>query len=113
MQVNILNKLKNIISFRTSSKEIQYKEAMDILKEHTDAILLDVRSHQEFCEGHLSGAINIPIYDLAKNINKNVKNKDNIIIVYCSSGARSKKAIKVLDDLCYTNVYAIKGGIEI
>ena len=113
MQLNILNKLKNIISFRTSSKEIQYKEAMDILKEHTNSVLLDVRSHQEFCEGHLPNAINIPIYDLAKNVGKNIKDKNTIIIAYCSSGARSKKALKILDNLCYTNAYAIKGGIEI
>lgn len=110
--MNIINKIKRIILFRTSSKEINFNEAMDIIKKHTDAILLDVRSQQEFSEGHLPGAICIPVYNLSKNIGKIVKNRDNIIIVYCQTGSRSKKATKILDDLCYTNVYSIKGGLE-
>ncbi len=111
--MNIINKVKRIILFRTSSKEIEQKEALDILKKHPNAILIDVRSSQEFNEGHLAGTINLPVYDIAKNIGKIVTNRDNIIILYCSVGIRSKKAAKILDDLCYTNVYTIKDGAKI
>ncbi len=110
--MNIINKVKRIIFYRTSSKEIQYKEAMEIIKKHSDAILLDVRSVQEFYEGHLPGAICIPVYDLANNIAKIAKDREQIIIIYCQTGARSKKAAKILDDLCYTNVYTIKNGLN-
>lgn len=110
--MKFLDKIKGIILFRTSSKEISYEEAMEIIREHPDAMLIDVRSIQEFSEGHLLGAISIPVYDLAQNITRVIKNRDNIIILYCRTGARSKKAAKILADLCYTNVYTIKGGLE-
>lgn len=110
--MNILNKIKKIIPFRTSGKEISYEEALEIIKNNPETVLLDVRSKQEFQEGHLPGAISIPVYDLAKNVGGQIKKRDNLIIVYCKTGARSKKAAKILADLCYTNVYIIKGGLE-
>ena len=110
--MNFLNRIRKIISFRTSSKEISYQEAMEIICKNPTVTLIDVRSEQEFKEGHLPGAILIPVYDLARNISKTVMCRDNVIIVYCQTGARSKKAAKILADLCYTNVYTIKGGLE-
>ena len=74
--------------------------------------LIDVRSNQEYEEGHLSGAINIPVYNIENEIEKKVKNKNDIIILYCSSGNRSKEAKKILEKLGYENVYNLKGGIE-
>lgn len=112
IKLNIFDKVKKIILFRTSSKEISYKEALEIIKDNPETILLDVRSIQEFQEGHLPGAISIPVYDLARDIGRKITKRDNLIIVYCQTGGRSKKAAKILADLCYTNVYIIKGGLE-
>ena len=75
-----------------------------------DYYIIDVRSKKEFEEGHLNGAINIPSFNIKRNINKINTNKK--ILVYCQSGERSKKALKILEDAGVKNVYNLKGGIE-
>ena len=57
------------------------------------------------------GSINIPVYDLEKNA-QNKLNLGSIIIVYCSAGIRSKRAIQILRKLGYRNLYNIEGGVE-
>lgn len=109
--MKLLEKIKGVISFRCLNQEISYEEAIKIVKEHPETALIDVRSRQEFNEGHLNGAISIPVYDINK-ISQIIKNRDNIIILYCQTGARSKRAAKILADLCYTNVYTIRKGLE-
>lgn len=91
----------------------------DIKKEELDvyikkrAIIIDVRSPQEYREGHVDGAISIPDYQIKRDIKKYVKNKDEIIVVYCSTGHRSQKAQRILEDIGYTNVYNVYEGIII
>ena len=109
--MNLLEKIKGIIQVRCLSTEISYEEAIKIITEHPETVLIDVRSKQEFNEGHLNGAICIPVYDINK-INQIVKNRDNIIILYCQTGTRSKKAARILANLCYTNVYTIRKGLD-
>lgn len=75
------------------------------------AILIDVRSPQEFNEGHLEGAISIPEYEFKRKIEMKIKNKDAIIIVYCNSGRRSRRAADILRKLGYTNVYNLSQGV--
>ena len=77
-----------------------------------EIVLLDVRSPQEYAEGHLDRAILIPLYDLKSKVSNIIKNKNDIIIVYCMIGKRSKKAIQILNVLGYKNLYHIKGGIN-
>ena len=69
------------------------------------AIIIDVRSPQEYNEGHISGSISIPEYEMKKNAENLLENKEENIIVYCSSGTRSREAQKILQKLGYTNVY--------
>ena len=92
-------------------ENITIKEMLEILKTNSNAVLLDVRSSQEYIEGHIRGSINIPGYDIEKQA-KNKLNKDSIIIVYCSAGIRSKRAIQILEKLGYENLYNVEGGIE-
>lgn len=94
------------------NREISYIQAKEILKENLTGILLDVRSEQEHREYHLNGDICIPLYELHSKIEKMVQNKETIIVTYCQSGARSKKAVDLLEKLGYKNVYDIKGGID-
>ncbi|CDA31204.1 rhodanese domain-containing protein [Clostridium sp. CAG:492] len=68
-------------------------------------IIVDVRSEQEFKEGHINGAINIPLYKVKSDFQKKVKNKNEYIVLYCTSGIRSKKAQNILISMGYTNVY--------
>lgn len=79
------------------------------LKQYT---IIDVRSRREFSEGHINGAINIPLPELNKNINRYVASKNKNILVYCQKGSRSKRAAQILDDMGYTSVFNLKGGIE-
>ena len=67
-------------------------------------LLVDVRSPQEFRDGHLKDAINIPYKVIGEHIGLHVKNKDETIIVYCRSGRRSSIAKGSLENIGYTNV---------
>ena len=82
------------------------------LKEYAEAenaVLLDVRTPQEYGEGHIPGSKNVPLQTLDK-VRLVVENKDAELFVYCYSGARSKQAAVVLGQMGYTNVQNI-GGI--
>lgn len=88
-------------------KEVNFEEIN--LNEY---ILIDVRSRREFRENHLNGAINIPLPDVKRNIEKIIKNKNKKVLVYCQSGIRSAKAVEIMEDLGYMQAYNLKGGLE-
>ena len=106
--INIIGK---IFYRRIENKDISYSDLKIFMKKN-NVYLIDVRSKQEYEEGHLDGAINISLYNIEKEIEKVVKNKSSKVILYCSSGSRSKKAKKILEDLGYNEVYNLEGGID-
>lgn len=67
-------------------------------------LVVDVRTPQEFNDGHLKDAINIPYTVISDQIAAHVENKDETIIVYCRSGRRSSIAKSTLEKIGYTNV---------
>lgn len=75
-------------------------------------IILDVRTDVEFAEGHIPGAILIPDYEIKKRAEEILTDKDQLILVYCRSGRRSKNAASDLADLGYTNVKEFGGIID-
>lgn len=75
----------------------------------TGAILLDVRTAQEYREGHIPGSKNAPLQTIDKMVDL-AENKDKALYVYCYSGARSRQAVSHLQHMGYTNVTNI-GGI--
>ena len=82
------------------------------LKEYAEkenAVLLDVRTPQEYREGHIPGSKNVPLQTLDK-VRFVAENKDTELFVYCYSGARSRQATAILQHMGYTNVRNI-GGI--
>ena len=79
-------------------------------KNTTGAVLLDVRTPQEYSEGHIPGSKNVPLQTLDK-VRSVVENKDTELFVYCYSGARSRQAAAALGQMGYTNVNNI-GGIS-
>lgn len=82
------------------------------IKEYNDkkeAILLDVRTREEYQEGHIPGSKNIPLQTI-ENITSVVNNKEIPLYVYCHSGARSRQAAGMLQYMGYCNVTNI-GGI--
>ena len=90
--------------------EITIKQLKEMVEK--GAILLDVRSNQEFEEGHLDNAISLPVYNIKQKYNEILKDKGQIIIVYCSTGYRSAKAQKLLKKLGYEKVYNLCDGLE-
>lgn len=95
-----------------ANKEINYEELKQMMKQNPYSVLLDVRSKQEYEEEHLAGSISLCLYDLKENAQKIIKDKTQTIIVYCSSGSRSKEAQKELEAMGYENVYNLKGGLD-
>ena len=93
------------------NNEISYIELKRLLQ-NDKVYLIDVRSKQEYNEGHLPNAINIPVYEIENNIEQFVDDKESIVILYCQVGNRSKKALLKLMNKGYTNVYNLKGGLE-
>lgn len=73
--------------------------------------LIDVRTPEEYAQGHIEGAINLPLNDLETLIAKNVLDLDNSLMVYCRSGSRSASAAKLLKQLNYSIVFDL-GGIN-
>lgn len=76
------------------------------------AILLDVRSNQEYKEGHLQGAINIPDYELRNRVQKEIPKKNQLIVIYCQYGGRSRNAYNMMKMIGYTNIYNLSGGLD-
>ena len=78
----------------------------------TDYIIIDARTQEEFEQGHIKGAVLIPEYEIAAKAEKELPNKDSLILVYCRSGRRSKIASQELVKLGYTNVKEFGGIID-
>ncbi|MBQ2836305.1 MAG: rhodanese-like domain-containing protein [Clostridia bacterium] len=76
------------------------------------AILIDVRSNQEYREGHLQGAVNIPDFEIINRIQKEIPKKNQLIILYCQYGGRSRNSMVTMKKMGYTNVYNLYGGLE-
>lgn len=92
----------------------KYDITIDELKNKVaqGAILIDVRSKQEYGEGHLQGAINIPEFEIINRIEGEIPKKNQLIIVYCQYGGRSKNVIMNMNKMGYNNIYNLYGGLD-
>ncbi|MBR3767051.1 MAG: rhodanese-like domain-containing protein [Clostridia bacterium] len=98
---------------KTSTYEqITAKEAKAIMDTDHDYIIIDARTEEEFAEGHIENAILIPDYEIKDRAEKELPDKDELILVYCRSGRRSKIASEELIKLGYTNVKEFGGIID-
>ncbi|MGN1327923.1 MAG: rhodanese-like domain-containing protein [Clostridia bacterium] len=104
-----LNKICRKIFFRIDKTDLKYEEAMEIYKSG-NAILIDVRTPEEYEKKHLSGAINIPIYEV-ENIEDEINDKDTVLLLYCKTGKRSKIVKSILLQNGYKNVYTFNAEI--
>ena len=95
-----------------SYEQITAKEAKTIMDTENDYIIIDARTDEEFAEGHIEDAILIPEYEIADRAEKELPNKEQLILVYCRSGRRSKIASEELVKLGYTNVKEFGGIID-
>lgn len=93
-------------------ENITAEEAKKIMDSETGYVILDVRTEEEFAEGHIKGAILIPDYEIAARAEDILLDKNQKILVYCRSGRRSKLAAEALLALGYTNVWEFGGIID-
>ena len=95
-----------------SYRQITMDEAVAMMEEEEGYIILDVRTAAEFDEKHIPGAINIPNEDIGTDAIPELPDRDQLILVYCRSGNRSKQASEKLVKLGYTNVVEFGGIID-
>ena len=95
-----------------SYEQITPAEAKALMDSEKDYIILDVRTEEEFAAGHIEGAVLIPDYEIGEKAESVLKDKGQLILVYCRSGRRSKNAASKLATLGYTNVKEFGGIID-
>ncbi|MCR4634580.1 MAG: rhodanese-like domain-containing protein [Erysipelotrichaceae bacterium] len=96
------------ISFITVTSE----EARKAMEEESGFVIVDVRTKEEYMEGHIKDAINIPNEEIAEKAESILNDKDQKIYVYCRSGRRSKEACKKLIDLGYQQIIDFGGILD-
>ena len=101
----------NDSSNSSSYQQVDAETAKEIMDTEDDYVILDARTQAEYDEGHIPGAILIPHDTVATAAEDALPDKDQLILVYCRSGNRSKQASQTLVDLGYTNVVEF-GGIN-
>lgn len=86
---------------------VSFEQAKDMI-ENKKVLLIDVRTTSEYDLMHIMNAINIPVDEIEKKIF--MYEQKTAIMIYCSSGARSKTALQILNSLGYTNIYIWEYG---
>jgi rhodanese-related sulfurtransferase len=91
--------------------EVSIQEAIKLIEQKSDMVILDVRTVGEFESGHIEGAINVPVEELAGRLEEIDKNDE--LLVYCRTGNRSGNAVNILSDAGYTKIYHMHEGISV
>lgn len=92
-------------------QQVSPQEAISMMETEEDYIILDVRTPEEFDAGHIPNAVNLPNESISTAPTELLPEKDQLILVYCRSGNRSKQASGKLAKLGYTNIVEF-GGIN-
>ncbi|MDH5695114.1 MAG: rhodanese-like domain-containing protein [Dehalococcoidia bacterium] len=93
-------------------KDVTPQEAFTLIQDKPDIVIIDVRTPQEFAEGHIEGAINLDIYSETFRDELNKLDRNKTYLVYCLSGGRSAGALDIMTELGFREVYNMLGGIN-
>ncbi|CAH2214548.1 rhodanese-like domain-containing protein [Tepidibacter aestuarii] len=107
-----MNFIQRLFGKKSNFKNIKGEEAESLIKENKDMLILDVRTLNEYKSGHIPKAKNIPINDLQLKINSIKKYQDKSILVYCASGARSRRASNILSKSGFNKIYNLSRGMH-
>ena len=99
-------------STNNTYRQISMDEAIAMMAEETGYIILDVRRADEFAAGHIPGAINVANESIGTDELPELPDKNQLIMVYCRSGRRSKEAAEKLVKLGYTNIVEFGGILD-
>ena len=94
-----------------SNRQVSPEEAIAMMEDETGYLILDVRTPEEYAQKHIPGAVNVPNEAIGTGEIPELPQKDQLILVYCRSGNRSKQASEKLAALGYTNIVEF-GGIN-
>ncbi len=92
-------------------RQISMTEAQSLMETEKNYVILDVRTPEEFAQGHIPGAINIANEQIGREKRPELPDENQLILVYCRSGNRSKQAAGKLAQAGYTNIIEF-GGIR-
>jgi len=99
-----------MFDFQFKSSTISQEQAYTQIKNDPSLLVIDVRTKEEYDEGHIIGSINVDIYgEFIQDIRHACQNQDQRIFVICASGARASSAVSIMRKLGYTQVYSIGG----
>ncbi|MGN0993313.1 MAG: rhodanese-like domain-containing protein [Bacilli bacterium] len=108
----LLNKIEQNVDDEGVIKHVSMDDITEIMVKNDDYIILDVRTIDEYNAGHIPNAICIPNETIGSDIVSELPNKEQLILVYCRSGNRSKQAVEKLKDLGYTNLIEFGGIVD-
>lgn len=95
---------------KRSFNRISQEDAKEMMEMEDGHVIVDVRRQDEYRKGHIPGAVLIPNESISVAPPEQLPDKDQVILIYCRTGARSKQAAQKLADMGYTNLYEF-GGI--
>jgi len=98
--------------FNSKFKNVSAEEAYKLINQDKEFVILDVRTKEEYDDGHIPGARLIPVQVLQSKLEELDEYKNKPVLVYCASGGRSPRAVDTLVDNDFTNVYHLKRGIS-
>ena len=93
-------------------ENITAQQAKELMDREEGYVILDVRTEEEYAQGHIPGAVLIPDYEIEQKAEHVLTDKDQMILVYCRSGRRSKNAAQTLQKLGYTDIREFGGIID-
>ena len=93
-------------------QQITQEKAKEMMQAEDGHIIVDVRRQDEYDSGHIPDAILIPNESIGTEQPKELPDLDQVILIYCRSGRRSKEASQKLADMGYTNIYEFGGIID-
>ena len=91
--------------------EIMSLSAIEFSRNHKEGVLLDIRTPEEFGEGHIEGASNLDFYSSGFRADLDSLDKDGVYFIYCRSGSRTSQTKILMESLGFKNVYDLRGGI--
>lgn len=110
--IMILNRNKKISKNESRIEHVSMDDIVQIMNDNSDYIILDVRTTEEYNEGHIQNSISIPNETIGEDTVDKLPNKEKLILIYCRSGNRSKQAAQKLSKLGYTNLIEFGGIID-
>ena len=95
---------------KSEIEEVDAPQAHELLESPEPPLLVDVREHDEWTEGHIPGAVHVPRGYLESRIEQAAPDRSRALVLYCAGGSRSAFAVKTLEELGYENVVNLAGG---